>query len=83
MNIVTSDRGFYWYAVDDDTYHGPGSALGWGDTEEEAIRDLKMQLDEELAQSQDPDEWPEEGDWRADAADDASCFTHGDPFTGR
>ena len=35
-----------WTAVDDDTYDGPGSLLGQGDTEQEAIEDLmgKMEM---------------------------------------
>ena len=33
-----------WSAVDDDTYDGPGSPIGRGATEAEAIADLKQQL---------------------------------------
>ena len=29
-----------WSAVDDDTYDGPGSPIGWGPTEAAAIADL-------------------------------------------
>jgi hypothetical protein len=53
MNIKTQnifppipDRRFDWCAVDDDTYDGEGSPIGYGATEAEAIRDLKMQLAE-------------------------------------
>jgi hypothetical protein len=33
-----------WTAVDDSTYDGPGSPMGWGAAEHEAIRDLCEQL---------------------------------------
>lgn len=33
-----------WTAIDDNTYDGHGSAVGWGDTEDEAIDDLLEQL---------------------------------------
>jgi len=36
-----------WSAYDDDTYDGPGSLIGWGATEAEAIADLQEQLDSE------------------------------------
>ena len=48
MKIVTN-RIFdyiYWMAVDDDTYDGPGSAIGVGRTEQEAIDDLLEQIEE-------------------------------------
>lgn len=35
-----------WLAVDDDTYDGPGSPIGCGATEQEAIDDLKDQLED-------------------------------------
>jgi hypothetical protein len=35
-----------WSAVDDDTYDGPGSPIGTGATEQEAIADLLEQLEE-------------------------------------
>ena len=38
-----------WSAVDDSTYDGPGSAIGWGATEAEAIADLLEQLEEREA----------------------------------
>lgn len=35
-----------WCAYDDDTYDGsPGQPIGWGETEQDAIDDLKDQLD--------------------------------------
>ena len=37
-------RQFDWSAVDDDTYDGPGSAIGTGPTERAAIEDLMEQL---------------------------------------
>lgn len=37
-------RAFDWSAVDDDTHDGPGSPMGTGATEAEAIADLKEQL---------------------------------------
>ena len=40
-------RYFDWLAYDDDTYDGPGSKLGMGPTEEDAIRDLIEQILEE------------------------------------
>jgi hypothetical protein len=39
-------RAFDWSALDDDTYDGEGSPVGFGATEEEAIADLKGQLEE-------------------------------------
>ncbi len=35
-----------WWAVDDDTYDGPGSLIGRGNTKQEAIADLKEQIAE-------------------------------------
>ena len=56
MNIRTeyvfppiSDRRFDWSAVDDDNYDGPGSPIGYGRTEEEAIADLLEQIEERRA----------------------------------
>jgi hypothetical protein len=40
------DRRFDWYAVTDE-YDGPGSPIGHGRTEEEAVADLRQQLDDE------------------------------------
>lgn len=34
-----------WEAVDDDTFDGPGSPIGTGETEQEAIDDLLEQLE--------------------------------------
>lgn len=36
----------HWLAYDDNTYDGPGSALGHGRTRQEAIDDLIEQLEE-------------------------------------
>ena len=33
-------RDFDWSAVDDDTYDGPGSPIGFGRTRDDAIEDL-------------------------------------------
>ncbi len=41
------NRNFDWSAVDDDTYDGEGSPVGYGATEQEAIADLTEQLTEE------------------------------------
>ena len=38
-----------WVAVDDDTYDGPGSPMGFGRTEQEAIDDLKEIMAEKEA----------------------------------
>lgn len=38
-------RGQDWEAVDDDTYAGPGSPIGYGPTETAAIADLKAELE--------------------------------------
>ncbi len=39
-------RKFDYSAVDDDTYDGIGCPIGWGETPEEAIADLKAQIAE-------------------------------------
>jgi hypothetical protein len=39
------DRRFDWLAIDDNTYDGPGSPIGTGATEQEAIADLLEQLE--------------------------------------
>jgi hypothetical protein len=39
-------RTFDWSAIDDDTYDGPGSPVGTGATEPEAIADLIEQINE-------------------------------------
>jgi hypothetical protein len=45
MNIITENHfGLTWTAVDDDTYGGPGSPIGTGATESEAIEDLIEQI---------------------------------------
>jgi hypothetical protein len=33
-----------WTAIDIDSYDGPGSPMGWGGTEADAIADLREQL---------------------------------------
>lgn len=45
-NIRTSFQYFGWVAADDATYDGPGSPLGQGKTEHEAIDDLREQMEE-------------------------------------
>lgn len=44
MKIRTEDQFYGWVAYDDDTYNGPGSLIGSGRTEQEAIDDLNEQL---------------------------------------
>ena len=51
MNIRTqmymTPKGPEWHAVDDDTYDGAEDAhspMGWGNTEKEAIEDLKEKI---------------------------------------
>lgn len=39
-------RRFDWHAIDDDTYDGHGSPIGYGATEAEAIADLMDQLND-------------------------------------
>ena len=46
VNIRTNWQYMHWVAVDDDEYDGPGSPLGTGKTEQEAIDDLQEQLAE-------------------------------------
>ncbi len=47
MKIVTEEAyPGQWWAVDDDTYDGPGSLIGRGNTQQEAIEDLKEQIEE-------------------------------------
>lgn len=55
MKIVTDyapppipDRRYDWSAYDDHTYDGsPGSVIGWGRTEAEAIADFKEQMEDD------------------------------------
>jgi hypothetical protein len=42
-------RNFDWSAVDDQTYDGPGCPVGYGATEQEAIDDLMLQIEDDLA----------------------------------
>ena len=48
MKIRTSHKNWndkdYWWAWDEDSYDGPGSPLGSGDTMEEAIADLEESM---------------------------------------
>ena len=45
MNIITQEiKPVLWVAYDDDSYDGPGSAVGSGYTKQEAIDDLVEQL---------------------------------------
>lgn len=58
MNIQTDHmeglrNQIHWFAWDADTYDGPGSVMGYGDTEQEAIDDLREQL-EAAAPDSDP-----------------------------
>jgi hypothetical protein len=39
------DRRYDWSVVDDDTYDGPGCIVGFGPTQEAAIRDYMDQLE--------------------------------------
>jgi len=72
MRIITEYHGWWldshgckhveWSAIDDHTYSGPGSPIGTGSTEEEAIEDLLDQLhDREEA-------------WREAQHDHWSCY---------
>lgn len=40
-------RNMDWTAIDDDTYDGVGSPIGYGATKQEAIDDLLEQLNDE------------------------------------
>ena len=44
-------RQFDWCAYDEDTYDGPGSVLGHGATEEEAVADFREQWEERTIMS--------------------------------
>lgn len=44
VNVCTVLQGSGWVAFDDDSYDGPGSPIGSGRTEAEAIEDLHEQL---------------------------------------
>ena len=47
MNIRTTQHySDIWTAIDDDTYDGPGSPIGHGQTEQEAKADLLEQLED-------------------------------------
>jgi hypothetical protein len=67
MQIKTEYQGWWidsrgklhheWIAFDDDSYDGPGSPLGSGETEEEAIEWLHEQLDERLREYNERVRW--------------------------
>lgn len=40
---IPTDR-YDWEAIDDQTYDGPGSPIGYGATEADAIADLQQQV---------------------------------------
>ena len=42
----TPHYNYRWYAIDDDTYDGPGSPMGFGKTEQEAIDDLLAEIED-------------------------------------
>ena len=44
VNPPIPTRIFDWSAIDDDTYDGPGSLIGTGATEAEAVQDLMEQI---------------------------------------
>ena len=47
MNIKTENQATrVWVAYDDDTYDGPGSTIGWGETKEAAVADLLEKIEE-------------------------------------
>lgn len=46
MNILVCRSWIGWVAVDDDSYDGPGSLIGHGRTEEEAVQNLREQMEE-------------------------------------
>ena len=46
-------RQFDWCAYDEDTYDGPGSVLGHGATEAEAVADFREQWEEKYAEKGD------------------------------
>ena len=49
MKILTEKTPHYyyrWYAVDDDTYDGPSSPMGFGRTREEAEADLLAEIED-------------------------------------
>lgn len=59
MNIKTQESWpARWLAYDDDSYDGPGSALGHGQSEQEAIEDLMEQLIERGIES----DWPSDAE---------------------
>lgn len=62
MNIETrsditgaAPRGSLWTAIDADTYDGPGSLIGSGATQEEAIADLMKKLEAQHGREERPD----------------------------
>jgi len=49
MKITTEDQFYGFVAVDDDRYDGPGSPIGSGNTEREAINDLLDILEDDAS----------------------------------
>lgn len=41
------ERSFDWSAIDEDTYNGSGSPIGFGATEQDAVKDLMDQMEKE------------------------------------
>jgi len=65
--IIKTDQHYtdQWTAMDDSTYAGPGSLLGVGHTEEEAINDLLAQLEDrgrDISQWKKKDVTPRQGE---------------------
>jgi hypothetical protein len=59
MNIRTEhvyppipNRNYDWSAVDGDTYDGPGSPIGTGATEADAVSDLQIALEQRLLEQE-------------------------------
>jgi hypothetical protein len=47
MNIKTENQAIHvWVAYDDNTYDGPGSIIGWGETREAAIADFMERMED-------------------------------------
>lgn len=66
-------RMYDWSAIDDDTYDGQGSPMGWGASEQEAIEDLLCQIAERKADAESPEEEIvviEEDDWTPPRSED-------------
>ena len=47
MTIKTENQATrVWVAYDDDTYDGPGSTIGWGETPDQAVTDFLERLND-------------------------------------